>query len=48
MENTTNETTSVETNDEIPVIAGHILLVFYCLLFVFGFIGEKKQENLFS
>jgi hypothetical protein len=38
----TNETTTQKSSvdqDGLVIFAGHILIVFYCLIFILGFLG---------
>jgi len=39
---------SYDDEEEITLFAGRVLLVFYCLIFVFGLIGilEKQTRSL--
>jgi hypothetical protein len=38
---------SYDDEEEITLFAGRVLLVFYCLIFVFGLIGILEKKNSF-
>ena len=52
METVTNETTQKSSvdRDGLVIFAGHVLIVFYCSIFILGFFGMweiKKKRNFY-
>ena len=48
METVINETTTQQSSvdqDGLVIFAGHVLIVFYCSIFILGFLGMQKTKK---